>query len=238
MFIGNFRIEYDIIFRSALKIGRYRKFMQEIVKILHLDDSHFSLKLTKRLLQNFADVMSANTVEIALDHLTKHKFDLILTDYYLGDHNGLDFIRNIREFPEFEFLPVLIYSANSGNRMSFRAIRLGANKCVPKIIPIEELKQIIRNQIKAPYSDYVKLVYHEHRTFGWTRDGRYFEYAPGFDYLVEGANKEDAFLKMERFLYDLPIQKFYTPADWIDDVGIRLHQLNFPSTEVEDSKNV
>ena len=66
--------------------------------ILLVDDSIDTLEMIARKLNSHGfSCYSAQSVERALDILGKTEIDLVLTDYKMPKHSGLDLIRHLRD---------------------------------------------------------------------------------------------------------------------------------------------
>jgi two-component system response regulator PilR (NtrC family) len=80
---------------------------------------------------------SAANINQALEHLNREVMDLALVDLRLGQENGLDLLKEIKEnWPE---LPVLMITAYADSKTAVQAIKLGAKDYIAKPFDMEEL---------------------------------------------------------------------------------------------------
>jgi DNA-binding response OmpR family regulator len=86
------------------------------------------LKLTKA---GF-DVFIADSGEDALELLKEINPSLILLDILLPGMNGLEFLRKIRNRPEYNGLPIVIISVSGGSEKIKEAFSLGATDYLVK----------------------------------------------------------------------------------------------------------
>jgi len=80
--------------------------------ILLIDDSEIALRIGKLLLEGEGyDVITASSGETGLDCFSQRSVDLVVTDHLLGELNGLEVVKRMKqERPE---VPILINSGDS-----------------------------------------------------------------------------------------------------------------------------
>jgi len=67
-------------------------------KVLYIDDSYGdSLLASKELREAGYEVTTASNPALALQILSNEKFDLIVSDVFMGKDNGLEFIKSFNE---------------------------------------------------------------------------------------------------------------------------------------------
>ncbi|OGL31323.1 hypothetical protein A3F37_03085 [Candidatus Saccharibacteria bacterium RIFCSPHIGHO2_12_FULL_41_12] len=58
---------------------------------------------------------SAHTSQDGLDHLDKTNYDLIILELVIPSSNGIEFLQEVRSYPEWQNLPCIVYTrANLG----------------------------------------------------------------------------------------------------------------------------
>ena len=112
------------------------------VRLLIVDDD----PMTCRLLALQLDMEGYHSTTISdpervLEIITAESPGLILVDYHLGRHAGLDLLRTIREHEEYKYLPVIVMSGIDRRQESGLA---GANAFVLKPFNLSELVTIIQ----------------------------------------------------------------------------------------------
>ncbi len=70
--------------------------------ILLVDDNAFGMRVRRRVLMDLEfDVQTAVSAEAAMQILAEKKFDVVVTDYRMGEMNGVELIAYIRQhYPE------------------------------------------------------------------------------------------------------------------------------------------
>ena len=90
---------------------------------------------------NGFDVLTAETGEDALDTIPLTRPDVILLDLTLPGIDGLDVVRQLREWST---IPIIVLSAREGERDKVRALDLGADDYLTKPFGMDELLARIR----------------------------------------------------------------------------------------------
>ena len=116
-------------------------------KILIVDDDDDVRRTLRRILERDGHVVvdCANGQE-ALRALTAQRPDLVITDVYMPEMDGIEFLVALREGdPD---LPVLAVSGGARNSAEFvleDASQLGANAVLPKPYKIEDMLTAVRD---------------------------------------------------------------------------------------------
>ena len=115
-------------------------------KILVIEDektiSHF---ISTILNNNGYEAMQARTGSEALSMISSHCPDLIILDLGLPDMDGLDILRQLREWSS---LPVVVVSARTHEKDKVTALDLGADDYITKPFGTEELLARVRTAIR------------------------------------------------------------------------------------------
>ena len=115
-------------------------------KVLVIEDekciSHF---ISTVLNNNGYEAMQARTGSEALSMITSHCPDLIILDLGLPDMDGLDILRQLREWSS---LPVVVVSARSYEKDKVQALDLGADDYLTKPFGTDELLARVRTAIR------------------------------------------------------------------------------------------
>lgn len=91
------------------------------------------------------EVIEAATGEAALRLLKRGKWNLVLLDIALPDHNGLELLRQIRQTPGAP--PVLMFSMYGEELYGVRALKSGAAGYLCKTAEPAELEQAVRQTL-------------------------------------------------------------------------------------------
>ena len=115
-------------------------------KILVVEDektiSHF---ISTILNNNGYEAMQARTGSEALSMISSHCPDLIILDLGLPDMDGLDILRQLREWSS---LPVVVVSARTHEKDKVTALDLGADDYLTKPFGTDELLARVRTAIR------------------------------------------------------------------------------------------
>lgn len=116
--------------------------------ILCIDDDHdICLLLERFLTKNDYKVDVAYNGANGLKLLKDNKYDLVLCDFRLPDHTGLDMIKLIKE--EQPQTQIIIITGYSDVRMAVKAMKYGAHEYVTKPLYPEEILISIKEALKA-----------------------------------------------------------------------------------------
>ncbi|GHV03898.1 sigma-54-dependent Fis family transcriptional regulator [Bacteroidia bacterium] len=103
------------------------------------DDTTFSLMLSTWLKKKGVHAITAASVADAKQKIEVGTFDLILSDLYLPDGNGIDLLKWLREQNREHVLPVIVMTSYAEIQTAVQAIKLGASDYIPKPVNQEEL---------------------------------------------------------------------------------------------------
>jgi CheY-like chemotaxis protein len=127
----------------------------EMTKILVVDDDQSCRKLTARVLSinGYSPVSAANGLE-ALDALRREQIDLVLLDLMMPGMDGLTFMHEMREHPEWGNVPVLVLSGVADLDFAEKAEESGVQGYLVKSrYSVEELLSKVRQHLarKRPH---------------------------------------------------------------------------------------
>jgi two-component system cell cycle response regulator DivK len=100
--------------------------------VLLVEDNPMNRKLFRDIMEMRFDVLEAETAEIALELLERHKPDLILLDIQLPGMDGLSFLRLIKKDPARADIPVVALSAHALQEDIRQALACGCREYVTK----------------------------------------------------------------------------------------------------------
>ena len=106
--------------------------IDKIINILAVEDSGFSFKFLKKLLEKQKNVTlsQAKSLREARSEIESSKYDLIFLDYYLPDGEGIDFLYELKE--KNTEIPVIVITGKGDEMVASRMIQAGAYEYIPK----------------------------------------------------------------------------------------------------------
>ncbi len=127
--------------------------------VLVVEDEDFLVRALKdNLLSEGYTVSVAMDGEAAFDELRKKKPSLVLLDILLPKKNGFDVLKEIRQSPEWQLIPVVMLSNLGEDSEIKKALELGANDYFVKSQhPIQEVIEKVREYLQGKGSTKVGL---------------------------------------------------------------------------------
>ena len=115
-------------------------------KILIIEDDHDICQLLKRFLTKHGfTVIHANNGKQGISIALEEKFDLILCDFRLGDLDGFEVLKKVKEkLPD---LPFIIITGYSDIRIAVNVMKMGALDYVTKPLFPDEILLTIRKAL-------------------------------------------------------------------------------------------
>jgi len=120
-----------------------------MTKILVVDDDQGCRKLTAKVLSiyGYSPVSAANGLE-ALEALRREQIDLILLDLMMPVMDGLTFMHEMREHPQWADVPVLVLSGVADLEFATKVENSGVQGYLVKSrYSVEELLKKVRQQL-------------------------------------------------------------------------------------------
>jgi len=93
----------------------------------------------------------ATTLKDAKALLTRHRYDLCLTDMRLPDGNGIELVRYIQD--TLEDLPVAVITAHGNVESAVEALKAGAFDFVSKPVDLEMLRRLVNDALRLARKD-------------------------------------------------------------------------------------
>ena len=105
---------------------------KKAIRVLHVDDDAFFLKMTKEALeeQNRFHFDFAQSVEEAMKKLKQDKFEVIVSDFEMGDKDGLYFLRELKASGN--MVPFILFTGKGREEVAINALNLGAFRYIDK----------------------------------------------------------------------------------------------------------
>ncbi len=121
-----------------------------IAEALLVDDSRSALGLLKSLIEANGTVQATAFLDPleALTAARNRQFDIVLVDYEMPKIDGISFIRELRAFPAYEDVPVVMITSREDDDLRIRSLEAGATDFMPKRPRATELSVRLRNLLK------------------------------------------------------------------------------------------
>ncbi|TAJ97066.1 MAG: response regulator [Candidatus Manganitrophaceae bacterium] len=119
-------------------------------KVLIVDDTEFYQKAYKNKLLSAGYITSvANNGVEALKALTVDKPDLILLDLMMPIMDGFKVLQTVKANPNFQNIPVIVFSAKGASEEISKALQAGANDFLVKATTtpnkvVEKIKEVLQ----------------------------------------------------------------------------------------------
>ncbi|MDD2338014.1 MAG: response regulator, partial [Geobacteraceae bacterium] len=121
--------------------------MKERAKILLVEDEDLSRDSLIRLLKMTGfNVRGAANGKLALSFLSHEKFDIIITDLFLPDINGIDILKQVKELSP--FTEVILITGHASAETAVKAMKEGAFDYVTKPLSFDELSITISKALE------------------------------------------------------------------------------------------
>jgi two-component system chemotaxis response regulator CheY len=127
-----------------------RQSLLDSFSILIVDDEATIRKLVRNVLTSlgFLNITEANSGRRAIEILESNAFDFIITDWRMGDLDGIDIVRHVRAKPS--NIPIIMLTGNTEAYYVKTAISAGINGYLIKPFSAEQLVKRIRTIIDEP----------------------------------------------------------------------------------------
>lgn len=114
---------------------------------LIIDDEPDILELLSMTLSGMSiDCVAAENLAQANQALKQQSFDLCLTDMWLPDGNGLEFVEKLQQ--QYPDLPVAVITAHGNMDSAVQALKLGAFDFVSKPLKLRVLRELVATALK------------------------------------------------------------------------------------------
>ena len=127
-----------------------------MARVLLVDDSPTQVFSIQRLLEDESHVVTvAENGEVAMNMLTDHVPDIVVTDLQMPKVNGLELIKHLRRgYPQ---VPGILITAQGSEELSAEALKVGAAAYLPKSQVTEELVGTIEclRDLQAHRGDFI-----------------------------------------------------------------------------------
>lgn len=117
-------------------------------KVLLADDNADMRDYVGRLLSEHYHVITAVNGEDALEKMTRHQPDLVLSDVMMPVLDGFQLLKKVRNHPDLKNIPVILLSARAGEEAKLEGLDAGADDYLVKPFSAKELLARVDGSIK------------------------------------------------------------------------------------------
>lgn len=117
------------------------------MRFLVIDDSMPMRRIVANVLARLGhtDVILAANGREAMKRIEGERIDFVITDWFMPEMSGLEFLRTVRNNPSTRDIPIVIITGNASSDDVAQAIRLRVNGYVLKPFTAELLKERIES---------------------------------------------------------------------------------------------
>lgn len=115
-----------------------------MANILAIDDSPSMRKMVSFTLKEAGHkVITAENGEAGLEAAKANKADLVLTDINMPMMDGISLVKALRELPDYENVPILVLTTESGGNRKMEGKSAGATGWIVKPFNPEKLLEVV-----------------------------------------------------------------------------------------------
>jgi signal transduction histidine kinase/ActR/RegA family two-component response regulator len=142
----------EAISRSQLIKNNIISYKGEQKKLLVVDDRQENCLLLLNILKPLGfEVITAINGEEGLEIARQSNPDLILTDLFMRVKTGFTMVRELRQIPGFQTIPVIATSANNFASVRYESKQVGCNAFLAKPIEEKRLLNLLKNYLKLEW---------------------------------------------------------------------------------------
>ncbi len=116
--------------------------------ILVVDDDRMNLKIAERLLKNSYEVSCVQSGEEALSFLKTNRPDMILLDLHMPGMDGFDVLKQIRQDPDLNDIPVIFLTADDDQKAEVKGFEEGAVDFIKKPFVAEIMLRRVQRMLE------------------------------------------------------------------------------------------
>ena len=119
----------------------------QLPRLLIVDDSEDMLEFLNSSFSQQYQVTTAHDGIEALDLLSKHEYDLIISDWMMPRMDGATFCKQVRSNPLTSHIPLIMLTAKTDEQSKVEGMDVGADAYIEKPFSLQYLEACIRNII-------------------------------------------------------------------------------------------
>lgn len=116
--------------------------------VLNIDDQSTSRAILTQIIKNINSnirVIEKNNPEEALEWAAQNTSDLVMIDYLMPEMNGVDFVRLLKELPNYKAVPVIMITIRKDAETRYAALDAGVTDFINKPVDVYECKARCKN---------------------------------------------------------------------------------------------
>jgi putative two-component system response regulator len=118
--------------------------------ILAVDDIIPSLNVIRKVLEDTFEVCLAKSIDMASMILKTNKVDLILLDIEMPEMSGFEYLKCLRQTPQYRDIPVIFVTSHATKEFIVQAMSSGAKDFIVKPVNPDTLTEKIHAALGAP----------------------------------------------------------------------------------------
>lgn len=120
-----------------------------MAKVLTVDDSGSMRAMVAHTLTEMGhEVKEAENGQLGLDAALATQFDLVISDVNMPVMDGITFVTNLRQQPNYRFTPILMLTTESGQDKKGAGKQAGATGWVVKPFNPQKLSALVNKVLK------------------------------------------------------------------------------------------
>jgi PAS domain S-box-containing protein len=103
------------------------------IRVLHVDDNQEFVDVASTVLERAGtdiNVEATTSPGVAIDRLQEHQFDCLVSDYDMGETDGIEFLKAVRE--DHPDIPFILFTGKGSEEIAADAISAGATDYIQK----------------------------------------------------------------------------------------------------------
>jgi len=134
------------------------------MRICVIDDERISLNVINAVLKRTDDhdIECFASATQAISRCRETTFDLVLVDYQMPGINGVECVELLRNTPDYQFIPIVMLTADEDRTLRLEAISAGATDFLNKPFDPEELRVRVKNLLALRQAQLALLDRAEH----------------------------------------------------------------------------
>jgi DNA-binding response OmpR family regulator len=122
-------------------------------RLLLIEDNSTQARAVQNCLSNEHDVALETSVEDVTTQLDIPTFDLIIVDWGLPGQSGLGFVRDLKDDPGIQDLPVMMLTGEDRSEHVQRAVEAGVDDYIVKPVYCGTLREKVASLLESPPAD-------------------------------------------------------------------------------------
>lgn len=196
------------------------------MRILHLEDNNAAKMIMRKILREIAEVEDVSTHKEAIQALGKKDYDLLVSDFVLGDGNTLEFMAQLRANPRFQWLPIIVVSGSLDKWTRGALRQVGVNAAVGKPIDPSSFRELAQRLVLTPTAREITSECQACECVSWHNGEHVVVACPSLNVHAQGFSEREAQTNLRAKLLErgdaLPYRPLKKLTLYIDPVDARV----------------